>query len=300
MNRIKYMLAWALLLIFTACNGKDKPVEVQGIFEAEEILVSSEANGRVLELSVQEGDKVTQGEELLRIDTISLKYQLDYLETQRENATQNGVVSAQVQTEAIAQQIKALEKEQERVRRLVEKEVLAPAKLDEVNAKLDVAKAQLQAVRQQIEKQNSGSIGTSKALTTQVEGTKEAIDRATVRAPLDGTVLTLYTHQGELTGVGRPLLKIANLNQMTLRIYLSASQLEDVYIGKPVTVYNDMGSDHNNRSYEGKVIWISEKAEFSPKNIQTPSVRSSLIYAAKVSVVNDGYLKIGQYGKAVL
>lgn len=282
-----------------SCNKRDLLAEAQGVFEADEILVASPIDGRIDYMQVKEGEQLTKGQEVIHIDTTLIAYQRDYIASQQANARTSGIVSEKVQTEALDVQIAALEKEQRKIERLVEKEVLAQKQLDEINARLDGAKAQKAAATQQVEKQNSGSQGTAKALDAQIAQVNEMISRAAIKAPISGTVLTTYAHEGELTGAGRPLFKMANLSNITLRIYLSPGQLERIQLGQIVKVYNDMGGEKN-REYKGKIVWISEKAEFTPKNIQTSSMRSTLIYAAKVEVPNDGYLKIGQYGKAII
>lgn len=294
---LHFIYLFIALTALTSCKNKDQVSEAQGIFEADEVMIISPVDGEIKQLNVHEGDNVKQGEILAKIDTVVVALQKDYVEAEQKNARTNGVVSAAVQTEVLNVQIDALAKEQARIQRLVEKGVLAQRQLDEINAKLDAAKAQKAAALQQVSKQNNGSIGTANALNAQIALANEAITRSTITAPSDGTVLNLYVNKGELTGKGRPLMKIANLDTMTLRIYLTAAQLESIKLGQPVSVYSDMGGNNKHR-YEGKITWISSEAEFTPKNIQTSDMRSSLIYAAKVRVANDGFLKIGQYGKA--
>ncbi len=250
-------------------------------------------------MKVSEGDQLKKGDIIARIDTLFMSYQREYVQKQQQTARTAGVVSPSVQTEALDVQINALEKEKVRIERLVKEEVLAKSKLDEITTKLDAVKAQKAAALQQVQKQNGGSLGTSSALDAQVAQIDEMIARSTIKAPIEGVILTTYVHQGELTGAGRPLLKMANLNHLILRIYLNPEQLSRIKIGDKVEVYNDMGGN-DDRQYEGTITWIGEEAEFTPKNIQTSSMRSTLIYPAKVKVANDGYIKIGQYGKAIL
>lgn len=282
-----------------SCKKKDKFAEAQGIFEAETVLVSSPVDGNIDYMKVSEGDHLKKGDIIARIDTLFMSYQREYVQKQQQTARTAGVVSPSVQTEALDVQINALEKEKVRIERLVKEEVLAKSKLDEITTKLDAVKAQKAAALQQVQKQNGGSLGTSSALDAQVAQIDEMIARSTIKAPIEGVILTTYVHQGELTGAGRPLLKMANLNHLILRIYLNPEQLSRIKIGDKVEVYNDMGGN-DDRQYEGTITWIGEEAEFTPKNIQTSSMRSTLIYPAKVKVANDGYIKIGQYGKAIL
>lgn len=294
-----YLLMTFFFLAFYSCKKKDLAAEAQGIFEGESILVSSIVDGRIDFMGVQEGQLLKKGDTIAKIDTLMMSYQLEYIQSQQETAKTAGVVSPSVQTAALDVQIAALEKEQQRISRLVEKGVLAKSKLTEITTQLNAARAQKEAAVQQVQKQNSGALGSSESLDSQISQVREMMARSTIVAPIDGVVLTLYAHEGELAGAGRPLLKMADLSTLVLRIYLSPEQLSRIKIGDKVKVYNDMGGE-DDRAYEGTVSWISEKAEFTPKNIQTSSMRSTLIYAAKVIVANDGYLKIGQYGKVIL
>lgn len=297
-----YKLLFFCFLAITwlgSCRDKNKLFEVQGIFEGESVLVSSPVDGRVDYMPVKEGDLLGKGDLVAKIDTLLIAFQRDYILKQQENAENSGIFSAEVATEPLTVQIEALEEERTRIERLVKEEVLPKSKLDEVNSKIDALKAQKQATAEQITKKNANSRGSSEALDAQLAQIDEMILRSTITAPVGGTVLTTYVHEGELTGAGRPILKMADLSTLTLRIYLNPEQLSLIKIGDKVQVFNDMGGK-DDRSYEGTVSWISEKAEFTPKNIETSSMRSTLIYAAKVRVPNDGYLKIGQYGKALL
>lgn len=293
------LLLGPFFLMLSSCQKKDSAAEVQGIFEGESIFVSSMVDGRVDCMKVQEGQILHKGDTIAQIDTLMMTYQLDYIKTQQETAQTAGVVSPSIQTEALQVQITALEKEVQRISRLVKEGVLPQSRLTQITTQLEAAKAQKAAAIQQVQKKNSGSIGGSESLDSQIAQVKEMMARSTIVAPTDGTILTTYVHEGELTGAGRPLLKMADLSTLQLRVYLSPEQLSRIKIGDKVKVYNDMGGK-DDRAYEGTVSWISEKAEFTPKNIQTSSMRSTLIYAAKVLVPNDGYLKIGQYGKAIL
>lgn len=294
------ILLWLISLpMLVGCQSDLSEQEAQGIFEAEEIMVAGEIDGRLLELSVSLGDRVEQGQITARIDTTLLSYQRGFARGQQGAAQQGANLSAEAQTAAIKEQIAALETERARVSRLVDKEVIAPRQLDELDAKIKVAKAQLQAAENQVGVQSHTAGRQAGAISWQVEQLDELIARATIKAPARGTVIAIYAHQGEIIGAGHPIYKMADLENLTLRVYLRASQLAHIQLGQTIEVFTDMG-EKTPRCYQGKVVWISEKAEFTPKNIQTSKLRSELIYAAKVQVKNDGFLKIGQYGKVRL
>lgn len=298
MKRTVFFLVLGIFFL-TACSKDKEHIIVQGIFEAESILVSSPVDGLVASMPVREGSRLLKNDTIAQVDTMFYAFQRDYILTQQQIASSAGVVSPATQTEALNVQIAALEREYQRVAALVEKEIVAHNRLDEIEAKLDAARAQLKASLEQLDKKNAASRGTSSSLDKQLGQVEELMARATIQAPIDGVVLSTYVREGEYTAMGRPLLKLADLSSLTLRIYFTSEQLMHIKLGDILQVATDMGVD-DGRRYEGEVIWISEEAEFTPKNIQTSSMRSSLIYAAKLLVPNDGYLKIGQYGKAVI
>lgn len=287
------------MFLFIGCKNKEHVKEVQGIFEAEELYVASPIDGQIKQFFVREGDIVEQGQTLILMDTTMMVYQKEYLESQQNNARSSGVISAQNQTSALDVQINALEKEKEKIVRLVKREILPGSKLNEIQSKIDAAKAQKNAAKEQINASNKGHSGQANALDSQRDQIAEMIKRSTIKAPISGCVLATYANSSEYTAAGRPLLKLADIKNLTLKIYLTIEELEWIKIGDTLTVQSDMGGK-SDRSYEGKVVWIADKAEFTPKNIQTSASRSSLIYAAKVRLNNDGYLKIGEYGKAII
>lgn len=290
---------FASLFSLSSCDKQHKEEEVQGIFEAESILVSSYIDGRVEVMKAEEGLSIKEGDTLAKIDDKMMIYQKEYIQQQQKTAQNSGILSAPLQTKALDIQISSLKNEIKKVTRLVEKGILSESKLTSLKTNLATLEAQKQSSIQKIEKQNNSTQGSSEALNSQLSQVKELIARSAVLAPINGTILTIYVHKGELTAAGRPLLKMADLSYLTLRIYLNSEQLNRLKIGDNVVVYNDMG-EKETHPYEGVVSWISEEAEFTPKNIQTSSMRSTLIYSAKVKVKNDGYLKIGQYGKVIL
>ena len=271
----------------------------QGIFEAEEIVVSAVTSGELLRLDISEGDQLEEGQVVGLIDTTFLALQKDLVDTQQATIDAAGQINASTQVAPLEAQLKALNKERDRYAPLVARGVIAQRTLDEIDAKISAVKGQIAAARATISQQNRSTSGSGDALTVQESQVDQMISRSFIKAPISGTVLTVYLHQGELAGQGMPLFRLANLQQMYLRAYVTAEQLQHVTLGQQVSVYSDMGEEEA-QAYTGEVVWISDRAEFTPKNIQTPDARASLIYAIKVRVPNDGKLRIGQYGRVVL
>jgi HlyD family secretion protein len=200
-------------------------------------------------------------------------------------------------------QWQTLEKERQRFTKLVNADAATPKQLDDIVAQMDVLKGQMQVTRQQmkvqqanVSTQNRTVLSERKPLAKRAEILDDQINRSRVINPISGTVLTRYAMQGEVIGAGKAIYKIADLSSLTLRAYVSGDQLSQVKLGQPVQVFVDSGAKAY-KQYAGKVTWIADKAEFTPKTIQTKNERANQVYAVKIVVGNDGYLKIGQYGE---
>lgn len=295
---IGYLFLLTLLLLWS-CKDHSSDYSAQGIFEAEEIVVSAVTSGELLRLDISEGDQLEEEQVVGLIDTTFLALQKDLVDTQQATIDAAGQINASTQVAPLEAQLKALNKERDRYAPLVARGVMAQRTLDEIDAKISAVKGQIAAARATISQQNRSTSGSGDALTVQESQVDQMISRSFIKAPISGTVLTVYLHQGELAGQGMPLFRLANLQQMYLRAYVTAEQLQHVTLGQQVSVYSDMGEEEA-QAYTGEVVWISDRAEFTPKNIQTPDARASLIYAIKVRVPNDGKLRIGQYGRVVL
>ena len=295
---IGYLFLLTLLLLWS-CKDHSSDYSAQGIFEAEEIVVSAVTSGELLRLDISEGDQLEEGQVVGLIDTTFLALQKDLVDTQQATIDAAGQINASTQVAPLEAQLKALNKERDRYAPLVARGVIAQRTLDEIDAKISAVKGQIAAARATISQQNRSTSGSGDALTVQESQVDQMISRSFIKAPISGTVLTVYLHQGELAGQGMPLFRLADLQQMYLRAYVTAEQLQHVTLGQQVSVYSDMGEEEA-QAYTGEVVWISDRAEFTPKNIQTPDARASLIYAIKVRVPNDGKLRIGQYGRVVL
>lgn len=288
----------ALTAALASCDGNVERNTATGTFEATEIIVSAEGNGNLLQFDISEGDSLKAGQQVGLIDTVQLQ-----LTARQLGATRNTYASqrpdAQKQIAVIREQLATAIQERDRFKRLVD-ENAANRKL------LDDAASQVKVLQRELEAQQSNLGNTSASLNSQMSTTDiqrykvvDQLDKCHIKSPIDGTVLEKYTERGEFTAIGKPLFKIADMEHMFLRAYLTSSQLYNVKLGQKVKVINDYGNNKT-REYDGQVVWISSTAEFTPKTVVTGSERADQVYAVKIAVKNDGYLKIGMYGEVKL
>lgn len=293
----KIFMAFAVAFLVTAC-GTAPDYDATGIFEATTVTVSSETTGKILSLAISEGDTVRAGERIAVVDTVMLALQMKQLESQRQ-AAENTSPDIAAQAAALRTQIAHQQHECERYARLLADGAATQKQVDDAQAQLSVLKGQLAALLSTLGKNRSSISDNAVAIQYQTEQIEEQIAKSTVRSPLSGTVLEKYAEPGEFTAPGRPLCKIADLGNIYLRAYFTASQLADLKIGQEVTVIADFGGDEQ-YEYPGRITWIAQESEFTPKSIQTRDSRANLVYAVKVAVKNDGRLKLGQYGEVRL
>ena len=286
MKSIKILLSVSVLsLLLIACSQEEK-ADGYGNFEATEITVSAEANGKLEFLKVEEGQFVEKGKVLGLVDTLQLylsKQQL--LAAKATVASKSGGVWSQV--EVLKEELKNVKIEQERLQNMFADNAATQQQLDQANSRVDVLGKQIKNV----ESQNAPIINEGKAIEAQVAQVEEQLRKSKITNPINGTVLSKYAEPGEIVSFGKPLYKIADLNTLELRVYISETQLSNIEIGQVVTVKIDSGETM--KDYEGKISWIASAAEFTPKIIQTKEERVNLVYAVKVLVENDGRLKIG-------
>jgi HlyD family secretion protein len=307
-RRIPFFLA---ILIFagSACNLNEKKFDAEGSFEADEVIVSSEVSGKILSLNLDEGSVIKKDSLVAVIDSTPLVLQKQQVEATIQSLQQKTLdVKPQIkliqdQIEAQKIQLANLIHERDRTERLVKADAATTKQLDDYNTQIDVLKKQIDVNEQQIKVQRN-SVGTQnntalseyRPLRKSVAQIEDQVRRASVLNPIDGTVLTKYAMAGEITSVGKALYKIADLSVITLRAYITGVQLSQVKLNQQVKVFADDGAK-NYREYPGVITYISEKAEFTPKTIQTKEERANLVYAIKIHVKNDGYLKIGMFGE---
>lgn len=285
----------ALLLI--GCNSKPD-YDATGIFEATTVTVSAETSGKILSMSVREGDSVSKGQNIAVIDTALLVLQLKQIESQRQSAES---VSPDIaaQAAALRTQIAHQQHECERYSRLLADGATTQKQYDDVQAQLNVLRGQLSALLSTLGKNRTSISDNAVAIQYQSEQIEEQLAKSVIDAPISATVLIKYAEPGEFATSGRPLCKLADLNDIYLRSYFTASQLADIKIGQKVTVIADFGGDEQ-YEYPGTITWIAQESEFTPKSIQTRDSRANLVYAVKIAVKNDGRLKLGQYGEVRL
>ena len=288
------LVAAAALSCVVSCGGNHNDYDASGTFEAEEVTVSSEADGRIIELNVTEGSLLYAGQEYGLIDTVQLYLQKCRIEAGIQAALTKKV-DVTVQTASLSQRIEVNKKERKRVKNLIDAKSANQKQLDDLNSSISILESEYEATVASLNQTNAAIDAEVLSLKTQIEQVNERLARCRVTSPITGTVLVRYAKAGELTGAGRPLFKVADVSNMTLRAYISASQLADVKLGQPVTIYAD-DSGKGLREYQGRVSWISDAAEFTPKTIKNRDERVNLVYAVKISFVNDGYVKIGMYG----
>lgn len=285
------------LMILTACGGKND-YDATGTFEANEITISAEATGKILSFDVEEGDTVNVGEVLGGIDSIQLVLQRNQLQLQQQ-ALLASKPDVKRQVASLRDQIQKQEKELARLQNLYKASAATAKQVDDVETQLAVLRSQLEATLQTLNSSSAAVSNNAAAMELQMQSVDNMVKKCQICAPAFGTVMVKYAEAGEIAVQGRPLLKIADLRKMHLRAYLTSEQLADVELGQEVTVIADFGGDKQ-KEYPGKITWISEESEFTPKGIQTRDSRANLVYAVKIAVENDGKLKIGLYGEVKL
>lgn len=293
----KIISALISLLITSACNNATD-YDATGIFEATTVTVSAETSGKILSLGVSEGDSVIKGCPIATIDTTVLVLQQKQLNSQRLSA-ESASPDIAAQAAALRTQIAHQQHEYERFRRLLADGATTQKQYDDATATLNMLQGQLTALLSTLDKNKSSISDNAVAIQYQWDQLAEQISKSSITSPLTGTVLTKYAEPGEFATPGKPLVKLADLNNMYLRAYFTSSQLADIKLGQKVTVIADFGGDEQ-FEYTGSIIWIAEESEFTPKSIQTKDSRANLVYAVKIAVKNDGRLKLGQYGEVKL
>lgn len=289
----KLYIGLIVLLALSACDKNKQLSDAYGNFEAKEIIVSSEANGKLLSFSVDKGQEVMKSEIIGMVDTMQLYLnkkklyaQLDLIKSKKK--------SVKAQVEVQEKQKDNLLKEKNRLENLLNDGAATSKQMDDINGKFELLEKQIEATQVQYK-----LIRNEKAaLLVQLEQIDDQLKRCGIANPINGTVLEKYVEESELVSIGRNLYKVADLRHMDLRVYVSGSQLSQIKIGQQVRVYIDK-NDKENSEMEGKISWISSSAEFTPKIIQTKEERVKLVYAVLVSVKNDGSIKIGMPGEVV-
>jgi HlyD family secretion protein len=305
----KILITITLTFFCIACNNNKHEFDASGTFEVDEVVVSSGVAGQILSLNIREGDTVPKNKIVGEIDSENLALQKEQVQASIEALSEKKAkVSPQVdllekQLSVQQSQLQNLLHEKARFENLLKQDAATGKQVDDINAQADVAKKQIAVTQQQINvqrnnisTQNRGIMSEKKPLEKNIAQINNQIKKANIVNPISGTVITKYAEAGELTSIGKALYSIADLSEMTLRAYISGAQLPQVKLNQTVKVLVDNGAD-SYKEMSGIITWISDKAEFTPKTIQTKDERANLVYAIKIKVKNDGYLKIGMYGE---
>lgn len=319
----KILILASVALIAAACSKKEKAFDATGTFEATEVTVSAKSTGELKSLDISEGLTVEAGTLVGHIDTYQLVLKKQQLETQRgqlaaskrqlsssRSATNSQQLDLNKQVSSIQQQISNAQRERQRYAELVKDGAVPRKQLDDIDNQIKVLNRQLEATRDQIRSNNAALADQGKGISAQMEGIDaqvagidaqqrqldDQIANADIVAPINGTVLEKYVEQGEFVTTGKPLFKMANVEQMFIRAYVTSAQLQNIKVGQQCKVFADYG-DGQKKEYAGTVTWISNRSEFTPKTILTDDERADLVYAVKISFQNDGFVKIGMYGE---
>ena len=294
MKRIVYIAAAML----AASCGTEAEFDAQGTFEATEVVVSSEATGRILNFEVEEGMAVEANQMVGAIDSVQLHLQRKQLVAQ-QSALLGSRPDVKKQVAALREQIAKQNEELRRVENMLKDGAATKKQKDDIEAQIKILESQLDATLSTLDKNTLTINNNSAALEAQIAALDDRISKCRVISPVGGTVLVKYAEAGELATVGKPLMKIADLDNIYLRAYFTSDQLAKVNLGDEVKVVADFGGEER-YDYTGRVAWISSESEFTPKTIQTKDSRANLVYAVKIAVENDGRLKIGLAGEVIL
>ncbi len=305
----KALLLILVALIFGACTNRQNTFDATGTFEADEVMVSARQSGQILSLKLQEGDKLMQNQFIGNIDISAFTLQKEQVKAtigslqEKLNSADPQVAVFKKQLAVQESQLNYLATEQKRIENLLKADAATRKQLDDINAKKEEAQKQSIVIQQQmmlakanVQTQNKTILSQQPVLEKSIDQIKDQIQKGEIINPVKGTVLTQYAFPGEMASPGKALYKIASLDTLMLRAYVTGSQLPTIKLGQVVTVKIDDGKS-GFRSYKGTLSWIAAAAEFTPKTIQTKDERANLVFAIKVRVPNDGYLKIGMYGE---
>jgi HlyD family secretion protein len=298
-----------LTLLAASCKDNTPDTDASGVFESDEVIVSAEQNGKLLSFPILEGDTLQKGAIVGNIDISNILLQKEQVQASIKALSQK-TTNPKPQIELVKKQLAVQEsqlaqqqREKMRTENLLKADAATQKQLDDINSQIDQLQKQIAVSRQQIDLDNSNIATQNRSIYSEQDPMEKSaalyqdqINKGRVVNPLSGTVLTKYALEGEMTTIGKALYKIANIDTLNLRAYVTGAQLTSIRLGQMVKVFTDDGAKHYHQ-YPGQVFWISDKSEFTPKTIQTKDERANLVYAVKIRVKNDGLLKIGMYGE---
>jgi HlyD family secretion protein len=288
-------IIFLLLFGIMSCKEKTNNYDASGSFEAQETIIAAEVSGKILALHIEEGQQLDSGQQIGFIDSTHLhltKLQL----VQSKKAILSGRPQAQVQVEALRDELANARLDRDRTAKLVASGVASQKQLDDADAKMTTLQSKIAAQESSLQTTTVSLTEQGSTVDAQMREINDQLKKTVIINPVKGTVLTKYAEQYEMAALGKPLYKIADLSSIILRVYITGDQLNQIKVGEKIKVFTDDGKG-GYKETEGMITWISDKSEFTPKTIQTKNERANLVYAVKVSVKNDGYLKLGMYGE---
>lgn len=283
------------ILIWSGCSRKPVESDATGVFEAVEVLVSSEAGGRIVRFDVEEGSSIALNQQIGIVDTVPLVLKRQEL-VAGIRASQSHRPDVSRQMAVLKQQLVTAAIEKNRMENLIQAGAGTQKQLDDINAQISLYQSQLDALQNNLDITLRGISAEVSVWEQKMAQLDDQLLKCRIVNPMEGVVLIKYAEAGEVTTPGKPLYKVADMQHMILRAYLTNGQLSEIKLGQTVRVLADQGEEQY-REYSGTLSWISDKAEFTPKTIQTRDEREHLVYAVKIQVPNDGFLKIGMYGE---
>ncbi len=293
--KLKFLIPILAVATVASCKKTENKYDASGSFEAEETIISAEAAGTIKEFTISESQELKAGQSIGYIDSTQL-----YLKKKQLLASINAVLSKRpdiaLQLGALDEQLKTADKEKQRMTSLVSSGAGTQKQLDDIVAQINVINKQKEALQSSLRITVNGITQETQPLYIQIEQLNDQLTKCKIINPVNGTVLAKYVEPNEVAAPGKPLYKIADLSGIILRAYISGSQLSQVKLGQQLKVFVDDGAEKY-KEYTGEIMWISDKAEFTPKTIMTKDERSNLVYAVKIKVKNDGFLKLGMYGE---
>lgn len=291
----KILLVAIPALVLASCNLNGNKSDASGAFETDETIISSETSGILKQFDIEEGQELKAAQMIGYVDSTQIYLKKKQLETQIQSVlSQRPDIASQVA--AMQVQLKTAEKEKQRIANLLKADAATQKQMDDVSSQVEVIKKQIDAQQSALGITSQSISEQTSPLKVQIEQINDQLEKCKIINPINGTVLMKYSQANEMVTPGKPLYKIADLSFLTLRAYITGSQLSQVKLNQVVKVMIDDG-EKKFREYEGTIAWISEKSEFTPKTIQTKDERASLVYAVKIRVKNDGFIKIGMYGE---
>jgi len=282
-----------LAVLLTTCNNKTDQADAYGNFEATEVIVSAETSGRILKFDITEGTEIEKGSEIALIDTTMFHLQKGEIDAGIKGV-RTRISSINAQNDILTQQIDNLNVNIARIENMLKDDAATKKQYDDLAGQVAVLEKQIAANNTQ-----KASIAAEISVYESKKATlNEQLIRSCVKSPLKGTIIEKYAEAGEMTAAGKPLAKIADLSVIKLKVYVSGAQLGSIRTGQEVTVRIDKGKKDYS-SFTGKISYISGKAEFTPKIIQTKEERVTFVYAVTIDVINDGSMKSGMPGEAI-